>query len=127
LDASLTSPNVSKSFDMVFIFNKSMDVSSVMDPFNWSISKTTEKSPGGEYNWGLPSSESDVVIPPNPYLVKYQPDTLTATVTFQISQNANANGTIDPSHIDFKFTGIDAYGNAMDSSADEHIGVSIVA
>ena len=51
----------------------------------------------------------------------------TATVQFRISQNAEANATIDPAHIVFKFYGMDAYGKAMDQSADEYSGFSKIA
>ena len=37
-----------------------------------------------------------------------------------------ADGTIDPSHIAFKFKGEDKFGNAMDPKADEFTGFSRV-
>jgi len=50
-----------------------------------------------------------------------------ATVYFSVDQNATADATIDPKHIVFKFSGLDAYGKAMDASADEYAGFSGVA
>lgn len=43
-----------------------------------------------------------------------------ATVTFTIAQNSAADGTIDPSHIIFKFGGEDIFGNKMDEDGDEY-------
>jgi hypothetical protein len=72
----------------------------------------------------MPSSVIDVVVPPLPASVVYDPETFSADVTFKISQNLEGNGTIDPSHIMFRFCGIDAYGKAMDLTADEYSGIS---
>jgi hypothetical protein len=52
---------------------------------------------------------------------------MTATVTFRLQQNAAADGTIDPSHIEFKFSGKDIYGNSMDENFDQFMGFSGVA
>lgn len=124
LASSLSTPGVSHLFNMLFIFTKDMDASSVHTLSNWSISKTSSAAPGGGYNWGLPVPSSDIQIPPLPVSVVYRPDALTATVSFLIQQNATGNGTLDPSHIKFQFYGKDAYGNAMDTSADEYSGIS---
>jgi hypothetical protein len=43
-----------------------------------------------------------------------------------ISQNDAGNATIDPQHIVFKFAGKDAYGKAMDLSADQFSGFSSI-
>jgi hypothetical protein len=59
-----------------------------------------------------------------PTSVVYDPDSFTSQVTFQITQNSSANGTIDPSHIVFSFYGKDVYGNTMDPAADEYSGIS---
>ena len=42
-------------------------------------------------------------------------------------QNAAGNATIDPSHIVFKFSGIDAAGRQMDTSGDEIDGAALKA
>ncbi len=126
LDSSLSNAGASKDFTMNFIFSKGMDASSVRNPYNWKITRASAGTPGGAYNWGMsiPSTETQIALFPK--YVLYDPDSLTATVTFQISQNALANGTIDPSHIMFKFSGIDAYGYSMDPAADEYGGLSVI-
>jgi tetratricopeptide (TPR) repeat protein len=124
LDSSLSSPGASESFTMDFIFSKNMDSASVQNPYNWQINRAAFGTPGGAYDWGLPVSSSDVPVALNPVSVVYKSDSLTAEVTFQINQNATADGTIDPSHIIFKFAGKDVYGNAMSSAADEYGGFS---
>ena len=126
LDSSLSTAGASKDFTMNFIFNKDMDASSVRNPYNWRITRAAAGTPGGSYNWGMsvPSTETQIALFPK--YVLYDPDSFTATVTFQISQNALANGTIDPSHIMFKFSGIDAYGNSMDPASDEYGGLSLI-
>jgi Flp pilus assembly protein TadD len=126
LDSSLSSPASSKYFTMDFIFSKDMDMASVQNPYNWQINRAPYGKPGGAYNWGLPVSSTETQISLYPMSVVYYPDKLTAEVTFQINQNASANGTIDPSHIIFKCAAKDAYGNAMDESADEFGGFSAI-
>jgi len=49
------------------------------------------------------------------------------TIIFTVQQNATADDTTDPSHIEFKFTGKDIYGNSMDDKFDQYIGFSGVA
>ena len=62
-------------------------------------------------------------MPPIPAQVTYDPTKLQATVYFSISQNAAlADGTLDPSHLVFKFSGVDEFGNKMDPAADEFMG-----
>jgi hypothetical protein len=90
---------------------------------NWSISRSTEARTGGPYNWGN-ITETDVKVTSTPVCVLYDPATLTAKVTFSITQNATGNGTIDLSHLVFKFKGTDTYGNVMDTAADEYSGIS---
>jgi tetratricopeptide (TPR) repeat protein len=124
LDGSLSAPGASRLFSMTFIFTKDMDASSVLNPYNWSITKAAYGSAGGAYNWGLPTPSTDVKISPVPVSVAFLPGSLSATVSFLVDQNAGADGTIDPSHLKFKFTGKDSYGNAMDVSADEYSGIS---
>jgi hypothetical protein len=49
---------------------------------------------------------------------------MTATVYFNIQQNATADGTIDPSHIEFRFNGKDIFGLTMNSDFDQYNGFS---
>ena len=126
LDPSLSNAHASKNFTMNFIFSKDMDTASVQNPYNWNIMRAPDRTPGSAYNWGLPipSTETQVVLFPK--TVVFDPDSLIAQVTFQVKQNASADGTIDPSHIMFKFSGADVYGNAMDPAADEYSGISVM-
>ncbi len=124
LDSSLSTAQASKAFTMRFTFTKEMEPVTVQNPFNWGISRSTEPDAGGAYNWGMPASATDVVFPYLPSSVIYNPETFSADVTFKITQNSEGNGTIDPSHILFRFYGKDAYGKAMDLSADEYSGIS---
>jgi tetratricopeptide (TPR) repeat protein len=124
LDTMLATPGASKEFTLHFTFSKSMDLASVLNRFNWSISRAAGGNFWGGYNWGIPIPSTDVSIAPVPTSITYDPETLTADVQFSISQNATGDGTIDPSHLLFRFYGKDAYGNAMDLSADEYSGIS---
>jgi Flp pilus assembly protein TadD len=123
LDSSLASANASQVFHMTVAFTKQMDKNSVVNPLNWSITKAEAGFSGGAYNWSIASS-ADIPVSPIPVGVQYDSKTRTATVSFVITQNAAANGTIDPSHVIFKFAGKDIYGNNMDASADQYSGIS---
>jgi Flp pilus assembly protein TadD len=127
LHSGLAAPGSSELFSMGFAFSKDMDQASVMNPYNWLISRASLRENGGVYNWGLTVPKTEAVILPIPVNVAYDTETNTATVQFRISQNAAANATIDPSHIVFKFYGMDAYGKSMDISADEYSGFSNIA
>lgn len=126
LDSSLEAPGASKDFTLHFLFDKEMNAASVANPFNWNINRAPSGNSWGGYNWNLPLPATDAVILPQPIGVVYHQDSLTADVTFRINQNEAGNGTIDPSHVMFRFSGKDAYGNAMDLSADEYSGISLV-
>ncbi len=126
LDPSLSNAGASKDFTMNFIFSKEMDAASVQDPYNWEVMRAAPGTPGGAYNWGLPVPPTETQITLFPKSVVYDPDSLSAKVTFEIDQNASANGTVDPSHIMFKFSGSDSYGNSMDPQADEYGGLSLI-
>jgi tetratricopeptide (TPR) repeat protein len=127
LDSSLSEIRASKAFTMSFSFTKKMDPITVQNPFNWGISRAVGTNVGGAYNWGMPASATDVVFPSLPDNVVYDPETFSADVTFKITQNGEGNGTIDPSHMMFRFYGKDAYGKAMDLAADEYSGISKIA
>lgn len=124
MDSVLASPDSSQTYTMNFIFSKDMDASSVQNITNWFISRSTGSETGGAYNWGLPVQPIDTNILPLPLSVMYNPDTLTATVSFKLTQNSAGNAIIDPSHIMFKFSGLDSYSQAMDQSADQYSGIS---
>jgi tetratricopeptide (TPR) repeat protein len=124
MDSTLATANSSDTFTMNFIFNKNMDSDSVKNVGNWLITRADGSETGGTYNWGIKTKSSEISISPIPLSVTYNSDTLTATVTFKITQNSAANGTIDPSHIMFKFSGMDTYGNTMDVTADQYSGMS---
>ena len=124
LDSYLETPDASKFFTMEFMFSKEMDKASVENRLNWSIKKSAMIGPGQAYNFGLPVASTEVDISFLPTNVYYDADSLTATVTFAVKQNANGNGTIDPSHIEFRFCGKDSFGSTMDSGGDQFTGFS---
>jgi hypothetical protein len=127
LDSYLTEPNSEKTFKMVFQFDKEMDRESVENVLNWHIGRSTQSGPGQSYHYGLPVPDTEVTLPPIPKSVYYDQDKLTAKVYFDVRQNDAADGTIDPAHIEFTFTGEDAYGYKMDSKYDQFMGFSGVA
>lgn len=125
LDSVLETPGATKCFTVNFIFSKYMDAASVGTMSNWSIKRSTEYRTGGLYNWGKVTG-TDVNVSSSPVSVTYDPETLTAMLTFSITQNATGDGTVDISHLVFKFNGVDEYGVAMDPDADEYSSVSKV-
>jgi Flp pilus assembly protein TadD len=127
LNSRLVAPGGSTLFSMNFAFSKDMDQLSVLDNDNWRITRASIRENGGVYNGGLTPPKTEAAILPTPVAVAYNTETNTATVRFRISQNAQANATIDPAHIVFKFYGLDAYGKAMDQSADAYSGFSKIA
>jgi Tfp pilus assembly protein PilF len=124
LDSYLSNAGGQQTFTMTFQFNKAMDRASVEKSLNWSIRRSTESQPGMRYNNGLPVSSTEVNLPPYPTSIYYDADKMIATVRFNIYQNSNADGTIDPSHIVFSFNGIDDDGNDMDLEYDQYMGFS---
>lgn len=121
LSSYLTSPGSSKTFTMQFMFDKEMDAASVQSIYNWKIQRSDSSAAGERYNNGMKISDTEVSLPSFPVSVYYDPETMTATVTFKVSQLATSiNGTIDPSHIMFKFSGKDKFGNAMDVDGDQY-------
>ena len=124
LEPALSSPNASKGFIMNFAFSKEMDADSVQNVANWQISRESGPYTSDDYNFGMPLPSTEVNPPVMPSAVAYNPESRTAVMTFRIAQNAAGDGTIDPSHIAFRFNGIDAYGKKMDPSADEYSGFS---
>jgi Flp pilus assembly protein TadD len=127
LHSSLAAPGGSQLFSMSFAFSKDMDMASVLNRNNWTITRASIRENGGVYNGGLAPPKTEAAILPIPVSVAYNAQTNTATVQFRIAQNASASATIDPAHLVFKFYGMDAYGKAMDQSADEYSGFSKIA
>jgi tetratricopeptide (TPR) repeat protein len=127
LDDYLANANASKTFTMIFQFDKEMDRESVEDRFNWNIKRSTASGPGEAYNYGFSVPDTETTIPIFPDYVYYDAKTFSATVKFDITQNENADGTIDPSHVEFSFKGKDKYGLTMDSDFDQVTGFSGIA
>jgi Tfp pilus assembly protein PilF len=124
LDSYLVNADASKTFTMNFQFDKQMDRESVENRINWQISRSTQSGPGQAYNFNMPIPETEITVQPIPENIYWDETKLMATVTFRITQNSTADGTIDPSHIEFKFTGKDVYDNSMDADFDQFMGFS---
>ena len=124
LDSYLANADAEKKFTMVFQFDKAMDRESVENLVNWKIGRSTSSQPGRIYNYGLSIPSTEIQMSPFPDNVYYDSESFRATVTFTIRQNATADGTIDPTHIEFKFSGKDTFGNKMDPNFDQYIGFS---
>ena len=127
LNGYLPTPEAEKTFTMIFQFDKEMDRESVENVLNWGIGRSTQSGPGQAYNFGRPTPDTEVTLPPFPKHVYYDKDNLSATVYFTVRQNAGGDGTLDPAHIEFKFSGEDAYGHKMDPKSDQFMGFSGVA
>ena len=124
MDSYLANAGASQAFYLKFQFTKEMDRDSVQDIFNWTIQRSTETDPGMRYNNGLSVPSTEIKPPLYPLDVYYDKETMTAKVRFQLTQNDSADGTIDPSHIVFSFTGVDADGNRLDADYDQFMGFS---
>jgi hypothetical protein len=127
LDGYLQNADASKTFTMKFQFNKAMDRESVQNIFNWKIGRAAATGPGKAYNFGLPVPDTEIEISLYPGHVYYDEEDRTATVYFTLRQNSTADSTIDPSHIEFTFTGKDVFGLTMDSDFDQYNSFSGVA
>jgi tetratricopeptide (TPR) repeat protein len=124
LNSYLMNPNAAKTLAITIRFDKQMDRDSIENPANWQISRATGQGPGQAYNFGLPVSANEARLSSIPSAVTWDADNLTATVYFTLTQNAAANATIDPSHIEFKFSGKDIYGLKMNPKFDQFTGFS---
>jgi tetratricopeptide (TPR) repeat protein len=127
MDTYLATAGNEKTFALDFVFSKPMDRSSVENVFNWTISRAAGTGIGDGYNFGSAVKDTEITLPRNPYAVYYDSNTLTATMLFKVSQNDTANGTLDPSHINFSFNGKDEFNLTMDKDADAYTGFSGVA
>ena len=124
LDPALITPDSSKVFSVTMQFTNEMDISSVSNPLNWSITRGKDAQ-AGYYNNTMPVTSKEASISNIPLSVNYNYLTKQATVNFRISQNADGTAQIDPSHLVFKFSGKDASGRTMDTTADQIDGYSI--
>ena len=124
IDSYLVNAGAQKSVTMEFRFTKEMDPASVEDRYNWNISRALNSNIAKTYNFGDEIPPTEINLEPFPDYVIYDRQALTATVGFTIRQNETADGTLDPSHIIFKFDGEDIYGVSMDQDGDEYSGFS---
>ena len=124
IDSYLQNAGAELSMTMKFLFSKEMDPTSIQDRFNWTISRASSANIAETYNFGDKIPSTEVAIGTYPDYVLYDKDTQTATLGFTVRQNETADGTIDPSHIVFKYNGEDVYGVPMDPDADAYDGFS---
>lgn len=124
MDPNLATPGSTGNFALVFSFNKPMDRTSVQDVSNWSIGRSVGSSLIDRYNFGYPTPNTEISLPEKPAYVLYDETYRMATVVFKLTQNADGNGTVDPSHIQFSFNGEDILGIAMDEDANDYTGFS---
>jgi tetratricopeptide (TPR) repeat protein len=125
LNTYLETPGATMDFSLIFQFDSEMDMASVQNIFNWSISKAAGGT-AGTYNNGITlDADNNVNVASNPKYVSYDQNTLQAVVTFSISQNASGTGVIDPSHLVFKFSGTDVNGKIMDPEKDQYNGFNM--
>lgn len=122
LDPTLLTPKATTQISVAIQFNNEMDTTSVMNPANWQISKA-QNTEGGYYISQTGGREA--AIPTAPSFVSYNPETRQASVTFSVQQNSAGDATIDPSHLVFKFSGVDASGRQMDTNADQVDGAAV--
>ncbi len=118
----LAQPNASKTLSIQIAFSKAMDRAAIENPANWRIGRAAGEGPGQAYNFGLPVPATEVQLSPLPIAVTWDDKNLTATVYFTVTQNATADGTIDPAHIEFRFFGKDEYGLTMNPRYDQFTG-----
>jgi tetratricopeptide (TPR) repeat protein len=124
LNSYLMNPGASKTLSITIQFDKQMDRDSIENPINWQITRAIGQGPGQAYNFGLPLSPNEAKLSPIPSTVTWDEKNLTATIYFTVTQNAAANSTIDPAHIEFKFSGKDIYGLKMNPKFDQFTGFS---
>lgn len=127
MDAYLETAGASKTYELKISFDKEMDRASVENLANWRIARASGSGPGEAYNFGLPIPETEVNIPALPINVYYDEEDWTATIKFNITQNSTADGTIDPTHVEFQFSGEDVFGKKIDPDADQYNAFSGIA
>jgi tetratricopeptide (TPR) repeat protein len=124
LNDYMANANASRSFSMVFQFNKSMDRESVENPLNWTITRASGGGPGMDYNFGLGIPDTEALVSTYPSDIYYDEKYYNAIVRFTVNQNAEGTATIDPSHLQFTFKGTDGDGNTMHPKYDQYMGFS---
>lgn len=124
LNSYLATPGASKTLSITFQFDKAMDRGSIENTANWKIARAAGSGPGQAYHFGLPVPSTEARLPPTPSAVSWDADRLTATVYVTFTQNADADATIDPSHVEFTFSGEDIYGLEMNPKFDQFTGFS---
>jgi len=124
LNSYLATANSEQTFSLVFQFSKQMDAASIENIFNWKIERAQGTGRADGYNYDMTLKDTEVALVPTPQAVYYDRDAMTATVLFKVRQNSGANGTLDPSHINFTFSGTDVLGVKIDKSADMYSGFS---
>jgi len=125
-------PGVRRQISVAIQFNNEMDAASVMNPANWEISRAGNAEAG---YYIADNTGRDVKIAKAPLFVTYDSETRQASVSFIVQQVSgitlgeipNKGATIDPSHLVFKFSGIDAAGRQMDTAGDEIDGAALKA
>jgi hypothetical protein len=95
--------------------------------FNWRITRATGVGRGDGRKLDRMPKNAGVILAPTPLAVDYDQVEQTATVLFNIHQNASGNATIDPSQTNFTFSGKEVLGLTMDRSADMYSGFSSFA
>ncbi|MFZ4855238.1 MAG: tetratricopeptide repeat protein [Desulfuromonadaceae bacterium] len=124
MDVAFSTRGASKQVSVAIQFNNEMDITSIMNPSNWEISRANSTE-AGYYNNFMPVPSTEVTIPKRPFSVTYNPSTREASVIFIMTQNSGIDATIDPEHLVFKFSGKDASGRQMDSTGDQIDAYSI--
>lgn len=120
LDPGLAAPGATVTLAMSFVFSRDMDMASVRNVFNWSITRAAGGD-AGVYNHGASlNAGRQIAIGPVPLRVTYDPQTRRATLVFTVTQNAAGDGVMDPSHWVFGFRGTDASGRPMDPDRDQY-------
>ena len=130
----LDDPGAREEVSVAIQFNNEMDPASVMNTSNWVISRASNAE-GGYYTADNTGREVNIAM--TPVFVSYDPETRQANVSFIVQQLSditrddivlnNKGATIDPSHLVFKFSGVDAAGRQMDTSGDEIDGAALKA
>lgn len=127
LDPALSNPGSTGTFALTFKFDKPMDRASVQDIANWTVGPANDTNRIDRYNFGNASPATDIDLPSKPAFVMYDDTYRMATVIFKLTQNDAGNGTLDPSHVKFTFSGTDAEGSQIDPLANDYTGFSGVA
>jgi tetratricopeptide (TPR) repeat protein len=129
--SKFSTPGATVQVAVAIQFSNEMNAASVMNPSNWNISRGNDMK-GGVYNDFMPIGANEVSIPSRPFSVSYDASTGQAKVYFLVSQNSSidllnwkSGATIDPSHLVFKFSGVDAAGRTMSTSGDQISGYSM--